>query len=66
MNSRVVAIATAVPILLFLLYVLSTGPILWLIAHGYLPVWVSRAYAPIWSLPVIGDFINWELQQIPP
>jgi hypothetical protein len=50
---------------ILLLYVLSVGPVMWLIAHRYLPVAFARVYDPIWKLPILRDFIDWEIRQMP-
>ena len=65
MNSRMMAVTLAVLAALSVLYVVSVGPVLWLAAHGYLPVWVARIYDPIWTMPVVKDFIEWEISHMP-
>jgi hypothetical protein len=67
-NSRMV-VALAVLGALWVLYVVSVGPVLWLAAHGYLPVAVSHLYDPLWYLgrnvPWLGRFVEWWIMQMP-
>jgi len=46
-------------------YVLSVGPFVWLVEHGYLPAYVGVIYAPLgWLVnhfEPIEDFFKWYL-----
>ena len=58
-------IAVAVPVL----YVLSVAPMLWLAAHGYLPVAVAHVYQPLWwtgsRIKALGAFVEWWIMRMP-
>jgi hypothetical protein len=46
-------------------YLLSAAPVIWLIYHAYLPVWVLDIYYPIGFIPGMRHFILWQLDQMP-
>jgi len=62
-HSRGVTIWAIAMVALVVGYVLSVGPVIWLMAHGYLPLWFAHAYDPLWFIgrhvKPLGRFVDW-------
>ena len=69
MSSRGVAIGVMVVVGVVVGYVLSVGTMMWLMAHGYLPIWLAHLYDPLWFIgrhvKPLGAFVEWYILQMP-